>query len=310
MTQNQVDVIVVNGHGVGEYCNVKKIPVVGETAKCWNRHFEEDGGKGTNVAIAIAKLGGKVAFVGKAGDDEGGRLGKKWMGDAGADLSHYWLDPNISTGLGLCIIAEDGNNMILDFEDGEDSINIPELDEHLRQFSGVKYLVTGFEVPEEVSLYAARLGKELGMTTVLNPSPLEERTDLGDLSYVDMLFINETEAKIMLGKPIDEDLDMLEAARTIRERYHTPNVIITLGGDGSIAVTEEGEWETAVYPADCIDQCGAGDGFLSAFIWCLTQGKNMKDAMTWASRYAAYVVSHEGTAGVYPTMKQLDEFFK
>ena len=307
---SNIDVVVVNGHGLGEYCNVKKIPVVGETAKCWNRHFEEDAGKGTNVSAAIAKLGGKTAFVGKAGVDEGGELGKKWMGDAGVDLTHYIMDPNVVTNLGLCIIAEDGNNMILNFDDDANAITIPELDEHLPQCKDAKYLVTGFEIPIETSLHAAKKGKELGMKVVLNPSPLDEGTDLGDLSYVDMLFINETEAKIMLGLPTDQDCDLMQAARDIRDRYHTPNVIMTLGSDGSLAVTEEGEWETAVYPAKCIDQCGAGDGFLSAFIWCLTQGKNMKDAMTWASRYAAYVVSHEGTAGVYPTMKQLDEFFK
>lgn len=75
------DIIVVNGHGLGEYCDVKQIPKSGETCIAYNRRFEMDAGKGTNVACAIGRLGGSVAFVAKCGRDQCGELGYKWITD-------------------------------------------------------------------------------------------------------------------------------------------------------------------------------------------------------------------------------------
>jgi len=290
-------VLVVNGHGLGEYCDVKKIPVVGETVKAFNRRFEADAGKGTNVAVAIARLGGDAVFIGKAGEDEGGYLGEKWMGEAGVDLTHYFLDARVATNLGLCIIAEDGSNIILDFDDDANSITIPELTEHMEACTDAAYLVTGFEIPVETSLYAARLGKKMGMKTVLNPSPLEETAVFEDLSFVDYLMINETEAAILMGDCDMSGMHMHKIAEELSSKYRTPNIIITLGADGSIAYTPEGRYSAAAYPAACIDQCGAGDGYLAALVWCLTNGTPLPESMEWASKYAAYIVPNRWRDG-------------
>ena len=84
-------IIVCNGHGLGEYCDVKRIPNPGETCIAYNRRFEMDAGKGTNAACAIGRLGGSVAFVGKCGVDQCGELGYKWMGESNVDTG--WIPP-------------------------------------------------------------------------------------------------------------------------------------------------------------------------------------------------------------------------
>ena len=307
---SKVDVVVVNAHGLGEYCNVKKIPVVGETAKCWNRHFEEDAGKGTNMAVAIARLGGKVAFCGKAGVDEGGKLGEKWMGEAGVDISHYWLDPNVSTDLGICILAEDGNNLNLDFDDDAHNIQSPEIDEHLPAFEGARYLIAGFGVAIDSALYACKKGKEMGMTTVLNASPMQDDTILPEMPYLDILVINETEVKILLGLPKDTEIDdYMAAAQKLRDKYKCKNVMVTLGEDGSVAVTEEGNWKVAPTKVKMVDQIGAGDGFLATVVYNLALGKTMREAMEWASVYCAYLVTQPGSLACYPKKEQIEKIF-
>lgn len=300
------EVIVVNGHGLGQYTDVKVLPVVGETAKASSPRFEEDAGKGTNLAVAIAKLGGNVAFLGKAGDDEGGKLGEKWMGEAGVNLENYWLDPNISTDLGLCIIDEFGDNIILNFDDDANSIQVPELEERLPKLKGAKYIVSGFEVPVSSALRALQLGKELGMTTVLNPSPLEDPLD--DLSFVDILAINATEGLFLMDQPADAEADPEAIAKMLHEKYGVPTIIITLGDKGSYASSPEGSFYVKVNPVTCVDQCGAGDGFLAATVWGLNKGDDLKTAMEFASLYASYVVAHVGTVCVYPDHAQLNEF--
>ena len=126
------EIVVVNGHGLGEYCDVKRIPKPGETCTAYNRRAAMDAGKGTNVACAIGRLGGSVAFVAKCGADQCGELGFQWLGDSNVDTSYYWLDPSIESCLGLCVIAENGENLLLDFDDDLHAIQPDEVDRVIR----------------------------------------------------------------------------------------------------------------------------------------------------------------------------------
>lgn len=306
-----IDIIVVNGHGVGEYCNVKKIPVAGETARATNRRFEEDAGKGTNVAVAIARMGGRVAFLGKAGQDPAGELGIKWMSEAGVDISHFWLDPNISTDLGLVVVAEDGSNLCIDFDNDENNLQISEAEEHLPILAKkAKYLISGFSISVETSLFVLERGKELGLVTMFNPSPLVEGTIIPNLYFVDYLFVNETEARIMMELPKDRVAsNYIEVAKQIREKYHAENVIITLGGDGSVAYTKDGGFSVEARKVKAVDQTGAGDGFMAAVTWRLSEGDTLQKAMEWASVYCSYLVTQYGSLGSYPKKEKIKEIF-
>lgn len=308
---SKVDIIVANGHGVGEYCDVKRIPVVGETARASNKRFEEDAGKGTNAAVAIARMGGSVAFLGKAGQDPAGELGVKWMREAGVDISHFWLDPEIKTDLGLVVKAEDGSVLCIDFDDDRNNMQIAEAEEHLPELAKeARYLISGFSVSVGTSLYVMRRGKELGLITMFNPSPLEAGTELPDLSFVDYLFVNETEAQMILGlsrKPAAGGYEA--AAEKIRKQYHTGHVIITLGGDGSVAATPEGTFSIPAMKVKMVDQTGAGDGFMAAVTWRLSQGESLYDAMQWATVYCGYLVTQMGSLGSYPKQDKIAEIF-
>ena len=302
-------ILVINGHCLGEYCDVAVLPKAGATVSAHKRRQVEDGGKGTNVAVAIGRLGGSVAFINKCGDDEGGRLGRKWMREAGVDLRHYVLDPNIDTNTGLCVIAEDGSNVIINFFDEKNAITPEELDACLPRCIDAEYLITGFELPWRTALYAARLGKKLGLYTVLNPSPLEPDADLGTLDFVDTLVVNETEAGTLLNRSVGR-ADGAEAAAALQARYGVTNVVITLGAEGSLANTPENIFRAEPFPVRAVDTVGAGDGYLAALVWRLSEGDAFDAAMNWASRYAAYVCTHIGTIAAYPTLEQLEAFWQ
>ena len=304
------EIVVVNGHGLGEYCDVKRIPLPGETCTAYNRRAAMDAGKGTNVACAIGRLGGSVSFVAKCGVDQCGELGFQWLGESNVDTSYYWLDPSIESCLGLCIIAENGENLLLDFDDDINAVQPDEVERIVKKLKGARYLVAGFAQSVESGLAACRTGKELGMYTLLNPSPLREGLELPEMSYLDVLCVNEGESYEMLGIDPEQKIGWEELGQRLREKYKCGAVVMTLGSAGSAGITENESWMCPPVQVKMADETGAGDGFLAALTYCLSCGKTLREAMEWANVYAAYTVTKTGSLEFYPWKEEIPKIFE
>ena len=236
----------------------------------------------------------------------------KWMTEAGVDTRYFWLDPEISTDLGLVLIAEDGSNLCIDFDSDCNNLQVEEADRYLPLLAReARYVISGFSVSVETAFHVMKLGRQLGLTTMLNPSPLVEGTVFPPLDDVDYLFVNETEARILLGlEKGQRGEDYLALAGEIRRRCGARNVIITLGEDGSVAATPERSFAVAARKVHTVDPTGAGDGFLAAVTWRLSEGDDLEAAMKWASIYCAYLVTQFGSLGTYPKQDKIREIFR
>lgn len=306
MKMEKKDVIVLNSHGVGQYAYTDHMPKWGETLSVKKWHVAEDGGKGTNVAVALGRLGLKTAYIGKVGNDPWGDLGEKWLEDAGVDHTFMYRTDEVSTGTGLILLGPDGQNAVIDGDSSSVALKEEEVIQALDEMKGSQYFVTGFEVPMKIALSGAKHAKELGMITALNPSPLPEE-DMGRLDYVDYLFINEVEAKYICQD--DDEKDPKELMNKVREKYGGQNVIMTLGGDGSAALCKDEYMEVAsVKVENVVNTAGAGDGFMAAVIANLVWGKELKEAMEWASKYAALSVTIDGTIPAYRPLEEVEAF--
>ncbi len=306
-------IVVINGNGIGQYCDVVRIPRKGETAIPQNLRYAQDSGKGVNCAIVIGRLGGDVSYIGKVGNDEGGVLNEKWLQDAGVHTEHFWLQDSIKTSLGLVLLAENGENLIFNFDSPGSDITSEEATEHLKQLQGAEYLITGFEIPVDVALECARLGKKMGIKVFLNSSPIEKDTVLPKLPFVDTLCINETETLILLDRAEQEINDWVGAAKELSEKYEVPTVIITLGGNGACAWSPEGALQIPGIPVKMVDESGAGDAFLAVTVQNLAWNKSLKESMEYANKYCAWVVQKTGSNGVigkYLTLGEMDEALK
>ncbi|WP_278591717.1 ribokinase [Olsenella uli] len=302
------DVIVLNSHGVGQYAYCDRMPRWGETLSVRKWHIAEDGGKGSNVTVALGRLGLNVAYVGKVGNDAWGDLGDRWMREAGADTTYLYRDPGVSTGTGLVLIAPDGRNSIIDGDSSGAALTIEEVDAAIDAMAGSKYFVTGFEIPEEVALAGARHACELGMKTVLNPSPLPEG-GLSPIGYIDYLFVNEVESEHIAGVSAN---DPRELAAAVLRVTGAKNVVVTLGSEGSCALTEEGDFIEVdpVHVDNVANTAGAGDGFMAATVAGLVREKPLREAMEWASHYAALVVTIDGTIPAYRPLDEVEAFIE
>ena len=304
-------VIVLNSHGVGQYADCDHMPVWGETISVKNWRVAEDGGKGSNVTVALGRLGIDVAYIGKVGNDPWGDLGEKWMQDAGADTTYLYRTDEVSTGTGLILVGPEGQNTIIDGDSSSVALTVDEVTAALDDMAGSTYFLTGLEVPMPVALAGARHAKELGMITALNPSPLPEEP-MGDLSYIDYLFINEVEGRYIEGLAPDDDLDERALAQKVIDTYHVGCVVMTLGEKGSCALTADGEYVTA--PATHVDKvantAGDGDGFMAATVANLVWGKTLGEAMEWAGKYAALSVTIDGTIPAYRPLDEVNAFIE
>ena len=298
-------IVCINGNGIGQYCDVVRIPRKGETAIPKNLRYAQDSGKGVNNAIVIGRLGGDVAYIGKVGKDEGGMLNESWLKASGVNTEHFWMQEGIKTSLGLILLAESGENMIINFDSPGSDITMEEAISHIEELKGAEYLLTGFEIPIDVALKSSELAEELGMKVFINPSPLESADDLPEIPYVDTMCVNETEAKTLLG--VDDVEDWMDTAKCLTEKYKVKNTIITLGGDGACAWGERGSGRVYGIPVKLVDESGAGDAFMAVVVQNLVWGKSIQEALDYANKYCAWMVQKEGTEGCLEKYLWLDE---
>ncbi len=301
-----IQAVVVNSHGVGQYVHINKLPEQGETIRGWGWRVEQDGGKGSNTAIALGRLGIRAAYVGKVGEDPWGDLGALWMKEANVDIRCMYRSKEISTGTGLIMLDGEGKNTIVLGGSSGRALTKEEISNGVRSFPQAQVLLTGFEIPEELSLLAAKTGKELGMFTIVNPSPLPEKK-LKDLDYVDMLLINEVEARgLFPGHAAgQDDTEILE---TLHRELRCGGIIMTLGERGVLGCDAAGLWKIPGHTVPTIDTTGAGDGFGAAFAARIIEGKSVRAASRWANAYAAYTVQHMGTIPSYPQREEFEDF--
>nr|WP_211214165.1 ribokinase [Neobacillus bataviensis] len=301
------EVIVLNSHGVGQFCNIKRLPALGETLRAWNWRIEEDGGKGTNVSVALGRLNIKTAYIGKVGNDLWGDLGEKWMQDAGVDTTYMYRSDEVATGTGLVMVDEDGRNTIVDGDSSSEALTVEEIRTAIDHMKHSKIFITGFAIPEALAIEGAKMAKSHGITTMLNPSPLPEEP-MGDLSFIDYLVLNDVEGKFLLDIPQNTELTAHEIIDRVREKYHCGSVIMTMGSKGSVGLDAEGFWQVEPTSVKAVDTTGAGDGYLAAIAANLIQGNDIRTASEWASKYASLTVTKVGTLRAYSPLKEVDEF--
>ena len=132
------------------------------------------------------------------------------------------------------------------------------------------------------------------MITMCNASPLPDQP-MGELSFIDYLVVNDAEAGVLCGLPEDYDTPFEQVLRQIKDEYKCGGVIMTCGSRGSAVLDGDEFFEVAATPVEAVYTIGAGDGFLAATAKGIVEGKPLREAVQWASKYAAYKVTREGT---------------
>lgn len=279
---------------------VPRMPVGGETLTA-DKYYVNPGGKGANQAVAIAKLGGKVAMIGKVGSDETGDALKNNLKEMGVDESMV-TRADVPSGIAM-IIVEGGENRIILYKGANHSVTKADVDEGLKNAKPGDALVMQLEIPLETVTYAAAVAKQKGMLVLLNPAPA---VPLGEelLKNVDIIAPNETETEILTGVGLDSDVHIALAVKKLYQ-LGVKRVIITMGSRGSIVA--EGQTITPVKPrkVKAVDTTSAGDTFVGATVLRYLDGDTLEDAARFASVASSITVTREGAAQSIPTLDEV-----
>ena len=308
MTINN-DIIIVGSHAPGIFVRVKRIPKAGETVIGWDFDEPMDGGKGSNQAIAAARLGGKVSFVGCVGQDRIGLEGRRWMEEAGVNTDFLIQHDQVSSGIGFILLSEEGVPAMVTSMGANAAITEEDIDLALDAMPDSKIVMTQFELPVSTAMYAMKKAKDLGKLAILNPGPAPEEP-IPDLGAVSILIPNETEAQVLLGRSPGEKFEPAELVKSLKVKTGIKTVIITLGGNGLIGSDDEGVWEVDASPVDVVDTSGAGDVFCASLAVAVVNGKNIREASDWANQVASMSVTKAGTIPTFPTLEEVNTFYK
>lgn len=279
---------------------VPYMPVNGETLTA-DKYYVNPGGKGANQAVAIAKLGGKVAMIGKVGSDETGDALKSNLKNMGVDESMV-TRADVPSGIAM-IIVEGGDNRIILYKGANHAVTKADVDEGLKNAKEGDALVMQLEIPLGIVTYAAAAAKEKGMLVVLNPAPA---VPLGEdlLENVDIIAPNESETEILTGVSLDSDVHIALAVKKLYQ-LGVKRVIITMGSRGAIVTC--GQTITPIPPRKvvAVDTTSAGDTFVGATVLRYLAGDTLEDAAKFASVASSITITREGAAQSIPTLEEV-----
>jgi ribokinase len=299
------NIFVVGSYVEGLTIRVPRQPVVGENI-AGDSFNMGPGGKGTNQAIAVARLGASVNLLACIGDDIFGEMALKLYKQENISTDTIYQTPNAYSGVGFVNVLPSGENWIT----VDMGANMQMTPQHVSDCQNLiaksDIIMTQFEVPEEAVLEAMQLGKQHNIITMLNPAPA--RPTHPDLfAHVDILTPNSTEVRILLGLAPDDPTPTQTLARRLLD-YGVQTIVVTLGKEGALIVTKEAIVEVPAIPIKAVDVTGSGDSFNAALAVQLSQGASVQEAVHEAVYAGAYTAMHLGVIDGLPTRTQLDTF--
>lgn len=288
--------IVVLGSATGDLIvRQPRLPAVGETM--FGGSFSTvAGGKGLNQAVAAARAGGRVGFLGAVGDDDHGDRVRTVLKGAGVDTTGL-VQVDAPTGTAHIAVLDGGDNAIVIVPAANSAVT--RLDDPARELvRPAGFLLAQFERPIPLIAEAFRFARDAGVRTVLTPAPVAEiPPEL--LATTDILVPNAGEACELAA----ED-DPVTAACALSRTVGM--VVMTRGEEGAI-VARDGEVvaTVAAHPVIPIDTTGAGDTFVGVLVAWLADGAELGAALAAATAAAAICVTRPGASPSIPTRDEI-----
>jgi len=295
-------ILVIGSSNTDMVIKTEKLPAPGETI-LGGTFLMNPGGKGANQAVAAARLGGKVTFITKRGNDLFGNQAVGLLMREGIHTQYIVKDMELPSGVALITVDSTGENSIV-VAPGSNG-NLLEEDIPAAVFETTKYeiLLLQLEIPISTVEYSAVAASEKGIKVILNPAPARMLSD-NLLMHTWLITPNETEAEIITGVRITDIPSAEKAAELILERG-VKNVIITLGEEGAYIKSENFTGLIPGIKVIPVDTTAAGDVFNGAIAVALSEGKALNEAVVFANKAASISVTRMGAQASAPYRNEI-----
>lgn len=252
------------------------------------------GGKGLNQSIAAARAGAEVVHVGCVGTD-GGWL-RDTLANEGVDVSALRIIDGAS-GHAVIQVNDEGTNAIVVTGGANRVLTNDDVQTALDGVQADDWLLLQNEINDLESVL--RQARERGCRVAFNVAPADGREANYQLDGVQLLIVNEVEAKALAGEP-----NPATAATILSERLPNATVVLTLGKDGLICADADGQTTLAAFPVRAIDETAAGDAFIGFLMGALLAGEDMAFALRLGSAAGALATTKAGAASSLPTLAE------
>jgi ribokinase len=301
MNETRKPIVVVGSVTMDMVTLTLQIPRIGQTV-IGTSFSTTPGGKGANQAVAAARLGYPVQFVGKVGDDVYGPQLIENLSRAGVDTSAMATAPG-SSGLAPIFLAENGQNAIVVVPGANGKVDRDYVDQHVNVIRNAGMVLCQLELPMATIDHTLSLCAELGIPVMLDPAPAAPLSN-SVWGQVAWFTPNESEAAFYL----DDGSDTEAVAKHLLDRG-LQNVVLKRGSEGAYVATAESKagW-VKPFTVDPIDTIAAGDCFNGAFAVGLLEGKDPWEAARFACAASAISVTRRGAQASMPTRADVDAF--
>lgn len=290
---------------VGSYVRVFTIevpraPLEGETVVA-SASREDPGGKGSNQAIQMARLGAQVDLVAVVGADAPGAAALDLWRSEGVGTHLVRTDPGRPTGVAFVTLDAAGRNRIAVDVGANAGLGAADVVRAEAAIETAALVTAQFETPPDAAAAAFRRARAAGVPTLLNPAPARHCPE-GLLPLVDVLVPNRSEAASLSGLPPEAGAEA--AARRLRERG-AGTVVVTLDEEGALILDQAGARLVPGFGVPVVDTTGAGDAFVGALAVALAGGRALDDAVRWANAAGARCVTQAGVVAALGTTQEL-----
>jgi ribokinase len=268
------------------------------------------GGKGSNQAVAAARLGARVSFITRLGRDAFGELARNTYRQEGIDAEFCFEELDCATGASSIVVhAVKGENAIVVVPGSGLRLTVEDVDCAAGRIEEAAVFMTQLEIPIHVAEHGLELARGSGVTTIFNPAPaapLPERL----FALCDYLTPNESEAAALLGRHV-RGIEEAEEAADAFLAMGVGNVVITLGERG--AFVKNGRLTCHVPAFDAgpvLETTGAGDAFNGGLAVGLSEGLDVVEATRLGCAAAGISVTRYGTAPAMPTRSEVDALLR
>ncbi|MFK0332297.1 ribokinase [Rhizobium sp. NPDC090275] len=257
----------------------QRLPKPGETV-AGNGFSTAAGGKGANQALAARRAGRSVTMAGAVGHDGFSDEALALLKDAGTDLQSV-KRADQPTGTAIILVGGDGENMIAVVPGANGTVTAQDADRAVGAMSKGDTLMLQLEIPVPSVEQALAAARAKGVTTILNLAPLiDDAARLGRLA--DIVIANETEFELLAGQE-NMSAEDREAALKRLNAETGQTLIVTLGGDGVVAIRDGVISRAKGLKIEPVDTVGAGDTFCGYFAASLDEGIDFEPALRRAA---------------------------
>ena len=260
-------------------------------------YFEVGGGPAATAAVAIAKLGHEVDFIGRVGSDSIADTMLTELAGFGVGVEKVVHIAKANSAFSAVLVDDEGERMIINFQDK--SLNRDPKPLELIDFSHYQALLTDVRWPEGAK-YALAQAKKLGIPSVLDaditPDPIDDLVKLAD-------HIAFSEPGLAKYTGCSDPVEGLKLA----QQQTNGKVYVTVGAQGCYWLENDNIHHEPVVKVKVVDTTGAGDVFHGALTVAIAEAKQSHDAIIFANTVAALKCTKRGGREGIPTRAEVEQ---